>query len=157
MRLVVQRVARASVTVEGEPVARIGPGLLLLVGLTSSDADLDWARVARKVTTLRIFPDASGKMNASLADVGGSILAVSQFTLYGDVRRGRRPSFTEAAPPNVAASLFDRFVLVLRATGIPVETGVFGASMEVDLVNQGPVTLVLDFNAGAERLEPPSA
>ncbi len=145
MRVVLQRVARASVTVEGEVVGSIGRGHLLLVGFRSGDAEGDLSWMADKVVGLRVFPDEGGRMNRSLQDVGGDLLVVSQFTLYGDVRRGRRPSFVDAAPPEEAEPLYDSFVRLLRdrAEG-KVATGVFGAMMDVDLVNDGPVTLVLE-------------
>ena len=145
MRIVLQRVARASVTVDGSVVGRIGGGLLLLVGFTREDrADaLEWT--ANKVLGLRVFNDAQGRMNLSLRDVSGDVLVVSQFTLYGDTRKGRRPSFIRAAGPDVAVPLYENFVALLRekAPG-RVETGVFGAMMDVELVNDGPVTLVLE-------------
>jgi len=144
MRLVVQRVGRASVDVAGERIAEIGAGLLLLVGIASEDEDVDLRRAADRVVHLRIFQDDEGRMNRSLLDVGGRILAVSQFTLYGDTRKGRRPSFVGAAAPEVAEPVFDRFVDALRAEGVDVETGRFGAKMAVELLNDGPVTLVID-------------
>ncbi len=147
MRIVLQRVATACVRVDGEVVGAIGPGLLLLVGIAPADVRLDLAEVARKVVLLRVFEDEGGKMNRSIRDAGGEVLAVSQFTLYGDVRRGRRPSFTEAARPEVAEPVFDTFVAGLRAEGVRVETGRFGAKMAVELVNDGPVTLVLEVAA----------
>jgi len=144
MRLVVQRVGRASVDVAGERIAEIGRGLLLLVGIASGDEDIDFRRAADKVVHLRIFQDDEGRMNRSVVDVGGRILAVSQFTLYGDTRKGRRPSFVGAAAPEVAKPLFDRFVDALRVEGVDVEVGRFGAKMAVELLNDGPVTLVID-------------
>lgn len=145
MRIVLQRVARASVTVDGSVVGRIDGGLLLLVGFTREDrADaLEW--MANKVLGLRVFNDAQGRMNLSLRDVSGDVLVVSQFTLYGDTRKGRRPSFIRAAGPDVAVPLYEDFVALLqeKAPG-RVETGVFGAMMDVELVNDGPVTLVLE-------------
>ena len=148
MRVVLQRVSRASVSIDGSPVGSIGLGYLLLVGFTAEDAEngeaaLTW--MAEKIVGLRLFADADGKMNLALDDVGGGILVVSQFTLYGDARRGRRPSFIDAAPPDIAIPLYERFVALLRerAPG-PVETGEFGAMMEVELMNDGPVTLVLE-------------
>ena len=145
VRIVLQRVARASVTVDGAVVGRIGPGLLLLAGFTRGDgADaLEW--MANKVLGLRVFNDPDGRMNLSLQDVSGDVLVVSQFTLYGDTRKGRRPSFIRAAGPDVAVPLYEDFVALLRerAPG-RVETGVFGAMMDVELVNDGPVTLVLE-------------
>lgn len=144
VRVVLQRVAKASVTVEGAPVASIGSGLLLLVGVGEGDDGSDVAALVDKVAGLRVFADEQGKMNHSIQDVAGEILLVSQFTLLGDVRKGRRPSFTGAAHPGVAAPLIDRMVEGFRAVGIPAVQGVFGASMQVELVNDGPVTLVLD-------------
>ena len=145
MRIVLQRVSEASVTVEGEVVSEIGPGLLLLVGVAAGDgeAQADW--LAEKVAGLRIFSDEEGKMNLSVRDVGGEVLAVSQFTLLADTRKGKRPSFVRAAPPEEAEPLFDHFCERLRASGVgTVETGSFGAMMEVALVNDGPVTIVLE-------------
>ncbi len=144
MRIVVQRVRRASVDVEGARVAEIGPGLLLLVGIAAEDVEADLKRLAVKITTLRIFADVDGKMNRSVLDVGGEVLAVSQFTLYGDTGKGRRPSYAGAAPPEVAKPLFDRLVEAIAREGIPVQTGRFGANMAVELTNDGPVTLVLE-------------
>ena len=145
MRVVLQRVARASVTVGGSVVGRIDGGLLLLVGFARRDRAeaLEW--MANKVLGLRVFNDAQGRMNLSLRDVSGDVLVVSQFTLYGDTRKGRRPSFIRAAGPDLAVPLYDDFVALLRekAPG-RVETGVFGAMMDVELVNDGPVTLVLE-------------
>jgi D-tyrosyl-tRNA(Tyr) deacylase len=145
VRIVLQRVSEASVTVEGEVVSEIGPGLLLLVGVAAGDgeAQADW--LAEKVAGLRIFSDEEGKMNLSVRDVGGEALAVSQFTLLADTRKGKRPSFVRAAPPEEAEPLFDHFCERLRASGVgTVETGSFGAMMEVALVNDGPVTIVLE-------------
>lgn len=144
MRCVLQRVSRASVTVDGQTVGAIGRGFLLLVGVTHTDgpADADW--LARKVAGLRIFEDAAGKMNLGLADVGGAVLVVSQFTLYGDARKGRRPDFLQAARPEQAEPLLEYFVVRLRSEGLRVETGQFRAMMAVELVNDGPVTLWLD-------------
>jgi len=144
MRLVVQRVRHASVVVDGEKVAAIAQGLLLLVGIASGDADVDLHRAARKVVDLRIFEDDAGKMNRSVREVGGQILAVSQFTLYGDTRKGRRPSFAGAASPEVAEPLFDAFVGALRDERLDVQTGKFGAKMAVELLNDGPVTLLIE-------------
>ena len=145
MRVVLQRVARARVTVSGEPTGEIGRGHLLLVGFRDGDGDTQIEWMADKVLGLRVFGDADGKMNLALDEVGGDLLVVSQFTLYGDTRKGRRPSFVEAAPPEVAIPLYERFVGLLRerAPG-RVETGEFGAMMQVELVNDGPVTLVLE-------------
>lgn len=144
MRVVLQRVSRASVRVDGEMVGSIGRGHLLLVGFTHGDDDaaLEW--MADKVVGLRVFPDDEGRMNRSLEEVDGGLLVVSQFTLYGDTRKGRRPSFVDAADPEVAVPLYESFVERLRERVSEVETGVFGAMMDVDLVNDGPVTLVLD-------------
>lgn len=145
MRVVLQRVSSASVTVEGEAVASVGKGLLLLAGFTPGDDDGTLRWMAQKVVDLRIFPDEAGLMNLGLGDVGGDILLVSQFTLYGDTRKGRRPSFVHAAPPEIAVPLYERFAEVLREVAPGrVETGVFGAHMDVALVNDGPVTLVLE-------------
>ncbi|MFL7808589.1 MAG: D-aminoacyl-tRNA deacylase [Anaerolineae bacterium] len=145
MRAVVQRVARASVTVEGKVVGAIERGLLILLGVTHDDGDEQAAWLANKVAGLRIFEDDEGKMNLSLLDVGGSALVVSQFTLYGDASRGRRPSFTAAARPEVAEPLCDRFVELLRDAGVTrVESGAFGAHMLVEIHNDGPVTLILE-------------
>ena len=144
MRVLVQRVSRAEVRVDGGPVGRIGAGLLLLVGFTGTDGDAELAWMADKVLGLRIFADAGGKMNLALAERGGGVLVVSQFTLYGDVRKGKRPSFVDAARPEVAVPLYEGFVARLRAAGVAVETGTFGAEMEVELVNDGPVTLWLE-------------
>ena len=144
MRVVLQRVSAARVTVDGRVVGEIGRGLLLLAGFTDADTEEALAWMAEKVVGLRIFPDAEGKMNRSVEEAGGALLVVSQFTLYGDVRKGRRPSFIEAARPEVAIPLYERFVALLRAAGRPVETGEFGAMMEVELVNDGPVTLILE-------------
>ena len=144
MRIVIQRVERASVDVDGDRVATIGRGLLLLVGIAPEDVGADLSRAAQRIADLRIFEDEQGKMNRSLREVGGSILAVSQFTLFADMRKGRRPSFFGAAPPAVAEPLFDRFVDALRDEGVGVDTGRFGARMAVELVNAGPVTLILE-------------
>jgi D-tyrosyl-tRNA(Tyr) deacylase len=144
MRAVLQRVTRASVEVEGEIVGRIGPGWLVLVGVARGDGDVDAERLADKVLALRAFEDDQGKMNRSVAEAGGAILVVSQFTLLGDCRAGRRPSFIEAAEPAEAERLYLRVVERLAASGIGVATGVFRAMMKVELVNDGPVTLLLD-------------
>lgn len=144
MRVVLQRVARARVTVEGRVVGEIGRGLLLLAGFTDGDTEETLRWMADKVVGLRVFTDAEGKMNLSVEEIGGAVLVVSQFTLYGDARKGRRPSFVEAARPEAAVPLYERFVELLRAAGRPVETGEFGAMMQVELVNDGPVTLVLE-------------
>ncbi len=145
MRAVIQRVARGSVRVGDELVGAIGPGLVILLGVRSGDDEQAVAWLARKVAGLRIFEDDQGKMNRSLVDIGGGALVVSQFTLYGDARRGRRPSFTEAAPPEQAAPLVARFAELLAAEGVaPVETGRFQAMMLVEILNDGPVTIILD-------------
>ena len=149
MRLVVQRVRRASVDVGGRRIAEIERGLLLLVGIAPEDAGVDLEKAATKIVDLRVFEDDAGKMNRSLRDVEGQLLAVSQFTLYGDTRKGRRPSFVGAAPPKIAEPLFDALVDAIRGQGVHVETGRFGAKMAVDLVNDGPVTLLIE-------VEPPS-
>ena len=140
-----QRVARASVTVDGELVSEIGPGLLLLVGVAKGDGEAEAGWLAEKVAGLRVLADEDGKMNRSVRETNGAVLAVSQFTLLADTRKGKRPSFVGAAPPEVASSLFDYFCERLRAAGVsPVETGRFGAMMDVALVNEGPVTIVLE-------------
>ncbi len=144
MRIVLQRVARASVTVERERVAAIGPGYLLLVGIGADDPEGEAEPMAEKVANLRLFADAEGKTNLALADVDGEALVVSQFTLYADTRKGRRPSWTDAAEPAVAAERVEAFASALEARGIRVGRGVFGAHMEVELVNDGPFTLLLD-------------
>lgn len=144
MRIVLQRVSRAEVRVEGRSTGRIEIGFLLLVGFTATDGETELQWMSDKVLGLRLFPDAEGRMNRSLSDVGGSLLVVSQFTLYGDASRGRRPSFIQAARPELAIPLYERFLELLRATGLPVRTGEFGAMMDVELVNDGPVTLVLE-------------
>ncbi|MBJ23008.1 MAG: D-tyrosyl-tRNA(Tyr) deacylase [bacterium] len=144
MRAVVQRVSRASVDVDGERISQMGEGLLVLVGVGLRDTDRDAVDLARKVVGLRIFEDAEGKMNHSLADRGGTLGLVSQFTLWADVRKGRRPSFGEAAPPERAGPLFERVVAEAEALGVPVITGKFRAMMDVALVNAGPVTILLD-------------
>jgi D-tyrosyl-tRNA(Tyr) deacylase len=144
MRVVLQRVERAAVRVGTETVGSIGAGLLLLVGIGHGDDRLDLAVAARKILDLRVFQDAEGKMNLSLRDLGGDVLAVSQFTLYGDTRKGRRPSYTHAAPPEVAEPVFKALVGALQAEGVRVAVGRFGARMSVELVNDGPVTLVLE-------------
>lgn len=144
MRAVVQRVSHASVTVEGRVVGEIGPGLLVLLGVSIRDAEADAGYLADKVAGLRIFEDADGKMNRSVLDVGGAVLVVSQFTLFGDVRRGKRPSFDEAARPEHARELWEFFVAQIRQRGLCCETGQFQAKMSVSLVNDGPVTILLD-------------
>jgi D-tyrosyl-tRNA(Tyr) deacylase len=144
MRVVLQRVNRARVTVDGRVTGEISHGLLVLAGFTASDGTEQLTWMADKILGLRIFRDDEGKMNRALDETGGSVLVVSQFTLYGDAQKGRRPSFVQAAPPEVANELYDRFVLELRARGAAVQTGEFGAMMEVELVNDGPVTLWLE-------------
>lgn len=147
MRVVLQRVSRASVAIDGRIVGAIGRGFCLLTGLTHGDteATVDW--MAEKVAGLRLFGDADGKMNRCLQDVGGAVLVISQFTLYGDASRGRRPSFIDAARPETAIPLYDRFVARLRERGLEVATGEFGADMQVEIHNDGPVTLILERNA----------
>ncbi|MBX6394132.1 MAG: D-tyrosyl-tRNA(Tyr) deacylase [Alicyclobacillaceae bacterium] len=147
MRAVVQRVLRAEVRVDGQVVGQIGTGLLVLVGICRGDREEDAHWLADKVAGLRVFADADGKMNWSVTDVGGAVLSVSQFTLLGDCRKGRRPDFTEAAPAEIAKPLFDRVNDRLRQKGLRVETGQFGAHMEVELINDGPVTLWIDTRA----------
>jgi len=140
----VQRVGRASVTIAGERVAQIGHGLLVLVGVAASDGEETAGQLAAKTAKLRIFEDDAGLMNLSLAEVAGEVLAVSQFTLYGDARKGNRPSFTQAARPEQGEAVYEAYVAALRAAGVPVQTGVFGAHMHVELVNDGPVTIMLE-------------
>jgi len=144
MRAVVQRVTRAKVTVNGEITGEIGPGLLVLLGVGAADTRADADYLAGKIAGLRIFEDAGGKMNLSVAEVQGAVLAVSQFTLYGDTRRGKRPSFDAAAPPAPARDLYEYFVERIRAAGLRCETGRFQEMMQVELVNEGPVTILLD-------------
>ena len=144
MRAVVQRVTQASVTVDGETVGAIGPGVMVLIGVSTGDTDKDLKYISEKVPNLRIFDDENGVMNRSLLDAGGSILAVSQFTLYGDARGGRRPSYIRAAQPDVANAFYERAIAAWRAQGIHVETGRFRTEMKVSLVNDGPVTILLD-------------
>ncbi|MGB8862470.1 MAG: D-aminoacyl-tRNA deacylase [Candidatus Sulfotelmatobacter sp.] len=144
MRAVVQRVSRAQVTVNGEITGEIGLGLLVLLGVGRDDAKADASYLAEKIVGLRVFEDDQGKMNESVLEVGGSVLAVSQFTLYGDVRRGKRPSFDAAAPPEKARQLYEFFVEQVRAAGLRCETGRFQEMMKVELVNEGPVTILLD-------------
>lgn len=144
MRVVLQRVSRASVTVDGQIVGQIGQGLLLLLGIGHGDTDAQVKPLVDKIVQLRIFTDAEGKMNRSLLDMHGEVLVVSQFTLHANVRRGRRPSFTDAAPPAVAEPLYERFKAAIRQYDITVASGIFGAMMSVELCNEGPVTLWLD-------------
>lgn len=143
MILVLQRVSRARVTVEGEESGAIGPGLLVLCAVERDDGEEEAAWCARKVGEVRVFQDSQGKMNLSVRETGGEVLAVSQFTLVGDLRKGTRPSFSHAAAPDKAKLLFDRFASLMKEKGLPVKTGVFQAMMEVELVNDGPVTLIL--------------
>lgn len=147
MRVVLQRVSRASVTIDGRVAGAIDRGFCLLVGFTHGDTPAagDW--MAEKIAGLRLFPDAEGKMNVGLAEAGGALLVVSQFTLYGDAAKGRRPSFIDAARPDVAIPLYEHFVSALRSRGLAVATGEFGAMMDVALVNEGPVTLILERSA----------
>ena len=144
MRAVLQRVSTARVLIEGNEHSRIGHGLLVLLGVEKEDTVEDAQVLARRIVELRIFEDDAGKMNRSIMEAGGRILAVSQFTLLGDCRRGRRPSFDPAAPPDVARALYERFVQEIETLGVPVATGVFQAMMDVELTNQGPVTFILD-------------
>jgi len=144
MRAVIQRVANARVVIDGKEHSRIGPGLLILIGVEKQDTPEDAGMLARRIIELRIFEDDAGKMNRSIAEAGGQILAVSQFTLLGDCRKGRRPSFDPAAPPALARALYEQFVNEIDGLGIEVATGVFQAAMNVELTNQGPVTFILD-------------
>ncbi|HXY20823.1 MAG TPA: D-aminoacyl-tRNA deacylase [Gemmatimonadales bacterium] len=144
MRVVLQRVSRAAVRIDGATVGEIGRGFVVLAGFAPADAEPVLAWMADKIAGLRLFADAEGKMNLPLADIGGGVLVVSQFTLYGDASKGRRPSFVDAAPPGQAEALYDRFVGMLKERGLTVETGRFGAMMDVELVNEGPVTLILE-------------
>ncbi len=144
MRAVLQRVTRARVTVGGETVGEVGPGLVVLLGVARDDTERDARYVVEKTASLRVFDDAGGRMNRSVVEAGGALLVVSQFTLYGDVRRGRRPSWVEAAPPEVAEPLYEFFVAEARRSVARVETGSFRRMMEVELVNDGPVTILLD-------------
>lgn len=144
MRIVLQRVAHASVTVDEKVIGNIQRGFLLLVGVTHDDAMEDMEYLVRKIVQMRIFEDEEGKLNRSIQDIGGEILSVSQFTLYAETKKGNRPSFSKAAPGDVAIEMFEQFNGLLRETGIPVETGQFGADMKVELLNDGPVTILLD-------------
>lgn len=144
MRAVIQRVQSASVKVDGELVSEIGAGLLIFLGIAHDDTETELEYIANKVANLRIFEDADGKMNCSLLDTGGSALVVSQFTLYGDCRKGRRPSFIDAARPEVANALYDQFITALKQLNIPTQGGTFQAMMDVQLINDGPVTILLD-------------
>ena len=144
MKAVIQRVRESAVTVDGREVGRIGRGILVLLGVSRDDTPADADYLLDKTLNLRIFEDEAGKMNRSLLDVGGELLVVSQFTLYGDCRKGRRPSFVQAAPPETAEALYEHFVDQARGSGVPVATGRFRAMMDVSLVNDGPVTLILE-------------
>jgi D-tyrosyl-tRNA(Tyr) deacylase len=144
MRALIQRVSHASVTVEGNVVGEIGQGLLVLLGVGREDSEAQVKTLADKIVYLRIFGDEEGKMNRSLLDIGGEVLVVSQFTLYADMRRGRRPSFTNAAPPSIAEPLVERFKAAVAAYGLTVADGIFGAMMQVELCNDGPVTIWMD-------------
>lgn len=144
MRVLLQRVSRAAVTVEGRETGRIALGFVILVGFTHGDTEEKVQWMADKIVGLRLFSDGEGKMNLALADVGGALLVVSQFTLYGDAQKGRRPSFIQAAHPDLATPLYEQFVVALRERAVQVSTGEFGADMQVDLVNDGPVTLWLE-------------
>jgi D-tyrosyl-tRNA(Tyr) deacylase len=150
VRAVCQRVGEARVRVDGRTAAEIGPGLCVLLGVARGDGEAAAARLGGKVARLRVFEDEQGRFDRSLLDVGGAALVVSQFTLIADTAKGNRPSFTDAAPPEQAEPLYEHFCTELRALGVPVETGVFGARMEVELVNDGPVTVVLDVGAATE-------
>ena len=151
MRVVLQRVKEARVEVDGKVAGAIATGLLVLLGVSRHDTQRDADYLAGKITGLRVFPDADGKMNRSVIEAGGSLLVVSQFTLYGDIRRGRRPSFDEAAPPEQARSLYEYFVETLRKQYVTVETGVFQAMMSVYLVNEGPVTILCDSAQSSQK------
>ncbi len=144
MRAVVQRVSRASVSIEGRIVGEIGRGLLILLGITHDDTPERAAWLSEKIAGLRVFKGDDGKMNRDVTEAGGGALIVSQFTLYGDCRKGRRPSFIDAAPPTIAIPLYEAFINGMKAQGVPVATGQFGADMQIDLINDGPVTLVID-------------
>ena len=144
MRAVVQRVSEASVSVDGRLVGRIGPGFVILLGVAQTDTEADAKFVADRTVGLRVFADQNGKMNLDIKQVGGELLVISQFTLLADTNSGRRPSFIEAAPPELANALYEKFISICRDSGVKVETGEFGANMNVRLVNQGPVTILLD-------------
>ncbi|HPG40803.1 MAG TPA: D-aminoacyl-tRNA deacylase [bacterium] len=144
MRALIQRVTHASVTIEGKITGEIGKGLVVLLGVTNTDSAAQAAMLAEKIVNLRIFSDAAGKFNLSALDVGAELLAISQFTLYADCRRGRRPGFTDAAPPDISEPLYEKFVQLLQETGLKVATGIFGANMLVSIYNDGPVTIMLD-------------
>lgn len=144
MRVVIQRVSKGSVSVDGETIAEIGGGLIILTGIAPEDDEAQAQYLAEKIANLRIFPDENGKTNLSCLDVGGEAIVVSQFTLYADTRKGRRPSFVRAAPPEIAEPLVERFAELLRARGVPTQMGEFGAEMLVEIHNHGPVTIVID-------------
>ena len=144
MRALLQRVSRASVTIDEQIVGQIGQGLLVLLGVGQDDSEVEAKTLADKIVHLRIFGDDEGKMNRSLLDIGGEVLVVSQFTLYADIRKGRRPSFTDAAPPALAEPLVERFKAAIASYGLKVEDGIFGAYMQVELLNEGPVTIWMD-------------
>ncbi len=146
MRLILQRVTYGKVSVEGQPMAEIGPGLVILLGIAPGDGETQARFLAEKAANLRIFEDEQGKMNRSLLDVGGAAIVVSQFTLYADARKGRRPSFTDAALPEIARPLVERFAAILSELGVPTQTGQFGAHMLVEIRNDGPVTIMLESN-----------
>src|SRR5690554_1040215 len=144
MRAVIQRVKKASVSVDGKIVGQIDAGLVVLLGITHSDTEKDAKYLAEKISNLRIFEDENNKLNLSVLDIGGHILSISQFTLYGDCRKGRRPSFTEAAEPKIAQNLYEQFNMYLEQLGVKVEKGIFQSYMQVELINDGPVTMLLD-------------
>lgn len=144
MRAVLQRVQKSSVAVDGETVSSISKGIMLLLGVEKNDTEDDLKYIADKTLALRIFEDENGKMNLSITDIGGELLIISQFTLYGDCRKGRRPSFDKAAAPEKANMLYEKFIEVCRNSGLKVQTGIFGADMKVDILNDGPVTIILD-------------
>lgn len=144
MKIIIQRVSQAEVNVNGKTVGKIGLGFMVLLGITHNDTEKEADFLADKIATLRVFEDKDGKMNLGLKDVGGSVLLISQFTLYGDASKGRRPSFTEAARPEKAIPLYEYFIKKIRETGIKVEAGIFGAMMEVNLTNSGPVTILIE-------------
>ena len=144
MRAVIQRVSRANVSVDGEITGKTGQGLIVFLGVHNDDSDIDCAYMAEKILNLRIFHDSEGKMNLSLLETGGDILIISQFTLYGDTRKGRRPSFNDAASPGKGKLFYNKFIELVKQSGLKTETGVFGALMAVDYINDGPVTILID-------------